>query len=133
MPVSLQIIPHPTYLHATLTGEITPPSAKQALAQILDAAWDNRQPHILIDLRTASGVQNLTVVDRFDLVTYLVDLVREARSKGLLDVRVAQVAREYRADVDTFSQTVAANRGLALRITADLDEALAWLGVNGNG
>ena len=129
MPFSLQVTPHQTYLHAVLNGEVSTPAARDALANILDSAWDNRQPHVLIDWRQVTGLRTLSTTDRFDQATFLVGLVRQLRGKGLADIRIAQVLPEFRTGADDFSQTVAVNRGVAMRITADLTEALNWLGV----
>lgn len=130
MSIELQVTPHPAYLYVALTGHITVQSAKEALTQVLDAAWELRQPHILIDWRPVAGLQSLSVIDRFDTATFLVGLVRQLRGRGMPNVRIAQITDVFRAGVDDFSQTVAANRGVALRITASLSDALTWLRVS---
>ena len=74
---------------------------------------------ILADLRQASTMMSL--LDRFDLGVLGAEMFR-----GISQVAIVAPASEDNAS----SESVAVNRGLSARITADMDEALRWLGLD---
>ncbi len=128
MAIEVQISPHPTYLLATLTGEVTVAAAKDAITTIMNAARESDLSHIVIDWRPVTGMQAITAVDRFEGTSFLTDLVSRMRVRGLHGVRIAHVVQEIRHDAEGFSQTVATNRGVRMLAATSLDEALALLG-----
>jgi hypothetical protein len=128
MPVGLQIVPHQTYLHVTLSGDVTLAGAKDAVTQIIQSAWEHRLPRILIDWRD-TGMHRISTLDRFEGTSYLAQRVAELRARGLTVIRIAHVTQVIRDDAEVFSETVAANRGIITKITTSIAEALAWLGV----
>jgi hypothetical protein len=128
MSLDFQVVPYPTYLHVILTGDVTRQEAKDAIGGTIDAARENKLPHILVDWRQVAGMHTITVIDRFEIISYLADRVAQARGRGLSDIRIAHVTAEIRSSAEGFSETVGANRGLDMIITSNLAGALAWLG-----
>jgi len=53
------------------------------------------------------------------------------QERGAVVIRVAIVGVEPLVDRDRFGQTVAQNRGLPVKITTRMEEALSWLEIAG--
>jgi hypothetical protein len=115
------------YLLITVTGAFDIESAKESARRSLDLCQARKQSKALVDCRNATG--SLSTVDRYDFATYVAELhARYALEHGAA-LRVAYVGNEPFIDPGRFGETVAMNRGALIKVTTDMNEALAWLGV----
>jgi hypothetical protein len=120
--------PHSTHLVVIATGSFDLESATAMASRAIAAAEALGLDRILVDCRLVSGT--LSTIERF---TYA-NLVAQ-RHAGYMaarghQLRVAYVGREPLIDPERFTETVAVNRGALVKMTTDLAEALAWLGVS---
>lgn len=127
MGLSLRIEPRDTYLYVVLTGAFSLPEAKTLSLRILDACVEHRITKVLVDVHAVSGP--ISVMERFDYAEFLSQKHLEYVARKLPPARFAYVGTEPIIDPGRFGETVAVNRGMAIRATTDLREALRWLGV----
>ena len=67
-------------------------------------------------------------MDRFKLGEYLSK--KRSESPGTKAIRVAVVGSLPIIDPARFGETVARNRGVIVKVTTELEDALSWLGVD---
>jgi hypothetical protein len=119
---------HPTHLVVVATGSFDLESAAVVAREAIDAAQALGVEKILVDCRSVAGT--LSTIERFAYA----NLVAERHARYLAasgrHLRVAYVGREPLIDPERFTETVAVNRGALVKMTTDLEEALAWLGVS---
>ena len=100
-------------------GTLDYATSYRALAAAVEAANAAATPCLLIDVRDA------------DLTNYYSYIVRHAEAAGEFGLdsrfRIAVVGQPGAADVLSFIETVARNRGLKVRCFLDADPALDWL------
>jgi hypothetical protein len=132
MCAELNIEHCPTYLYVTATGAFTPDQSRQNLIKIFDACLDAGLSDILLDARAVQLRARLALVQRYVLIEMVSHVAREYRSRGSAPMRLAYVGTESQIDRQRFGETVATNRGFQLKVTDDMAEALAWLGVEGD-
>lgn len=92
----------------------------ECIAEGLAAAMQHPRGHVLVD-NTATK-RRLSVSDVYDLGRML------AEQSGALRLRIALVSARESVYPDRFFETVAANRGLSIRLfVEDFDAAIEWL------
>src|SRR5215471_8151375 len=127
MASHLEITPLRNYLSASITGECSLAEAKDHFKQILDACVEYKLPRILIDVRTVTILLPMTTVKRFDFAEFLARAYWESPARQLKDFRLAYVGSPAHVDPGGFGETVARNRGINVKITTKMDDALAWI------
>ena len=117
------------YLRATVSGPYSLRAAQDAYDEIVKAAVGHGHTRVLID---ASGIIGAPTQDeRYMLGLFVAAEQRILASKTpSVQVQVAVLARPPFTDPNRFGETVAVNRGAKLKVSDQLDEALAWLGVS---
>jgi hypothetical protein len=118
MPEVLEIQVKPDYILVTYTGEFNVAAAERAIDGSLQAGSTHNLSKILIDCRRMTG--RLSIMDRYQVA------VSGQRMAGKL-TRVALVRQEEGSPLDRFTETVARNRGVNLKLFSEIDEAVAWL------
>jgi len=118
MPEVLEIQVKPDYILVTYTGEFNVAAAERAIDGSLQAGSTHNLSKILIDCRRMTG--RLSIMDRYQVA------VSGQRMAGKL-TRVALVRQEGGSPLDRFTETVARNRGVNLKLFNEIDEAVAWL------
>lgn len=108
-------------------GEFDVADARQVLAAAIEAALSHQHRKILVDCRQVTGAPN--TLQRFELAESVTRFYHQER--GAVVIRVAIVGVEPLVDPDRFGQTVAQNRGLPVKITTRMEEALSWLEIAG--
>jgi cob(I)alamin adenosyltransferase len=107
------------HLRVVATGKFEAARARIELSNIIRQSATSGITRILIDAR---GITNeVPISDRYDLATQLAD-----QSQGR--VRLAIVV----ADINLFTKTLedtATNRGVAVKTTGSMDEAVEFLGI----
>jgi len=110
-----------------MTGTFTLPEAKIIAVRILDACAEHNMTKILFDLRSLRG--SPSILERFEFASYLVSTFQNKLGERFGAMKMAAVAGAPFMDPHKFGETVAVNRGLNLKVTTDLAEACAWLGI----
>jgi len=115
-------------LYVSLAGEMDGRLAEQTYREVLRECVAGGRWKMLIDGRALSG--ELSTTDRYSLGKVVADenAAIAARDAGR-QVRVALVGNPPLIDRDRFGETVARNRGAAVKVTYDLESAYRWLGV----
>jgi len=116
------------YLRATVSGTYSLRQAQDVFDEAVRAAVAAGHTRILID---ASGVTGAPTQDE----RYILGLFVAAEQRILaarnppIDVQLAVYGRQPLIDPNRFGETVAINRGGKVKVSEQLEEALAWLGV----
>ena len=127
MGLDLHVEQKSDYLLITVSGGLDLESAKEASQRSLKLLESHKQSKALVDCRNVAGP--LSTIERYDYATFLADLhARYALEHGA-PLRVAYVGNEPLIDPGRFGETVAVNRGALMKVTTDIGEARAWLGV----
>jgi hypothetical protein len=130
MSIDLRIEPKSTYLCITVAGTYEINEAKREFVKILDACRKHGLPKVLIDLRPLVVATPISIAERFDFTQSAVVKTIEYRARGRLHMTHAVfLGSDAHIDPGRFGEMVAANRGITIRATTSLAEALAWLGV----
>ena len=111
------------HLRVVASGRFDPARARVELANVIRQSAGSGLTRILVDARGITDA--VPVSDRYDLATQLAD-----QSQG--KVRMAIVVAELNLFTKTLEDT-ATNRGVAVRTTGSLAEAVAFLGIGGDG
>ena len=108
-------------------GEFDVADARQVLAAAIEAALRHQHRKILVDCRQVTGTPS--TLQRFEWAESVTRFYHRERS-GVV-IRMAIVGVEPLIDRDRFGQSIAQNRGLPVKITTKLEEALSWLEIAG--
>ena len=129
MTLTIDIEPRKHYLRATVSGSYTLRSAQDVYDQAVKTAVATGHTRVLIDASAATGAP--TQDERYMLGLFVAAEQRILGAKTPpMEIQVAVVGQRPLIDPDRFGETVAVNRGAKLKVSEELDEALAWLGVS---
>ena len=120
MSHALSIQQQGTYLHIKVTGDNNPQDILEYLAEVRTACREKKYPYVLLE-------ENLTGPGLDTVVLY--DVISRA-SLPSPDVRcMAYVDINPEHDITRlkFGETVASNRGMTVKVFANLAEAEIWL------
>ncbi|HVG43804.1 MAG TPA: hypothetical protein VM890_03710 [Longimicrobium sp.] len=114
--------------YVSLAGEMDGRLAEKTYREVLRECVAGGRSKLLIDCRALSG--ELSTTDRYSLGQLVADENASvaAREAGR-QVRVALVGSQPFIDRDRFGETVAVNRGAAVKVTEDLASAYRFLGL----
>ena len=127
MASHLEIARQENYLSASITGECSLSEAKDHFKQILDACVEYKLSRALVDVRTITILLPMTITKRFEFAEFLARAYWEGPIRELRGFRLACVGNPAHVDPGGFGETVARNRGVNVKITTNMDEALAWI------
>ena len=129
MTLKVDIEARQDYLYAAVSGEFTLRAAQAAYDRVVHAALPLAQTRILIDARGVSG--NPQPDERYALGVYIANEQRLlAERRPPIHVKVAVLGHQPVVDPQRLGETVAVNRGAKVKVSEQLDEALAWLGIS---
>jgi hypothetical protein len=115
-------------VYVSLAGEMNGRLAEKAYREVLRECVAGGYSKMLIDCRALSG--ELSTTERYSLGKVVADEnASVAAGEAGRHVRVALVGNHPVIDRDRFGETVATNRGAAVKITYDLESAYRWLGL----
>lgn len=109
-------------------GEFDPATAREITLDWVREAKEKKVNLVLCDIRGVGGIEvgALPLIERYLLGEFAANVI----PKG---IRLAILETPEQYTKDRFDENVLANRGVTVKITTDLKEALAWLGVEGEG
>jgi hypothetical protein len=120
--------PHSTHLLVVASGTFDLESATVMAREAIEAAEALGLERVLVDCRSVEGT--LSTIERFAYANLVAERHARYLSARGRQLRVAYVGREPLIDPERFTETVAVNRGALVKMTTDIAEALAWLGVS---
>lgn len=119
MAITYTIVAEGSFLKVHASGEDD--SLEEVLAYgkaIIEAALEKRSEKILCDERELK--YRLSVFDTFDLA-------EQAVAYASCLVKIVLVCNPENLGDGKFFETVSQNRGLMVKVTTDMEEAVAWL------
>lgn len=119
MSYSLTFTQKPTYLHVVVTGSNTKENVGRYLEEILRECMARRCSRLLIEERLVGP--RLGTVDVFQIA-----VEGSGRAQGRFEA-IAFVDVNAEGDLMKFSETVATNRGLPVKVFASVADAEKWL------
>ena len=118
MSESVDIQAEEGFIRATYTGEFSVKTSKRTIDRILEACPGQGPCIVLLDCRKMTG--KLPLLDRYQVAVYGDKMVGKVS-------RMALVRTQETAPPDRFTETVARNRGMNLKIFTNIDQAIEWL------
>jgi hypothetical protein len=106
-----------------VAGEYEAGAATRILEAGIEAALAQGNRRLLVDARQLTG--NPRTMQRFELGESLARYYHEKRGKDF--IRLAIVGNVPLIDPERFGEIVANNRGLPIKVTTDIEEALRFL------
>ena len=131
MSMVADITPKSDYLHVSVAGYFLLDDANKIITRIFKAVAQYELPNVLIDCRQVKG--NPTTMERFAHAEYVVnEKISAMRSNPVIaNIRLAYFGRNPLVESQQrFGETVAVNRGVNVRETNSLEEAIQWLGID---
>ena len=109
------------YLYAKAIGKFDPSSAREFIRRFKEKAKSQNLNKVLCDLTPLNGFDegDTSFMDRFNLAEFIAELIR-------LDFKLAILGTPQQLQGD-IGETVMANRGVFIKVTSSLQEALEWL------
>lgn len=120
MDLKIKILKRDPYLHAAISGEFNLADFKKVYQQVIDSSVRLNQPRVIFDTRSMSG--EISTMERYEAAVWIAQN-QKARVRMVFFVSLDQIYP------DKFAETVAINRGVQLKVTTDMEEAMQWLGI----
>ena len=112
----------------TVSGPFEVIAATTMVMRCVDAQKAHRLSRALADCRGVTGP--VSVADRYSFGVHVAELHLEHLFDTKEKLKVAFVGTPAVIDPGRLGETVAVNRGADVKATTDMQEALAWLGVD---
>jgi len=127
MALTNKIEKKPEYIQMIFEGDSETSFTNEALIkQIIEVYVAHKAIKILVDLGKVTG--DRTTTQRFELGVLAADKYHEIQSKlNLPNCSFAAVGNEPVVDPNRFTETVAVNRGLNVKVFTEMDKAIRWL------
>ncbi len=112
------------YVYVKATGEFSEPSARRVLLEWVEKGRSAALNRVVCDITRVTGFDDdfSRTMTRFNTAQMVAqDLPR--------DFMVAFLETARQLEEDKFGENVMRNKGACVKVTADLREALEWLGV----
>lgn len=118
MAEDLEIQDKQAYLNVNFTGKFGLDASKRVIDSIIQACSTSDRSAVLLDVRSMTG--SLPLLDRYQVVVYGQKMIGKVS-------KIALVRRQEAAAPDLFTEMVARNRGINLKLFTDIKLAVAWL------
>lgn len=128
MALTVSITPKSAHLFVSVDGVFNLKMSTENMDRILDACNKHNISRVIVDFRSVKG--SPSIMDSYDYIVSTAKKQIENICNGGPSIRFAYVAKDSLLFHNTFSESVAANRGLDLKVTTQLDEAAKWLGID---
>jgi hypothetical protein len=128
MSMRIEMLPDSDLLKVQATGEFSLEEAKRTFLEIMDGVALHRSKRVLVDGRTITGDPG--TIERFYYGEFAAQTVARYEERGVSPATpFAYVLIEPVLDAQKFGETVAVNRGMRVKVSDNLEEALEWLGI----
>jgi len=110
------------YLYVRVTGDFSLDRAREACRAWSETDLAQAGRCVICDVTElrSFATADVPVMERFELGRALVEALSP-------DIRLAIIETPEQFDPERFGETVMTNRGVMVRITTSLDDAMAWL------
>ena len=119
MEYRLSLVPHPDYLHASVTGTHSAENVERFLREVREACAARGVSACLLEVRFSGP--SLATGSIFSVISK-----ESAEAKTLRKVAYVDPSDRDPAKIK-FAETVALNRGVNVRLFASVEEARRWL------
>ena len=123
MAYQLNITNKENYLLAEVSGEFDYTTDHKLFTELIESCFTYNRPKLLLDAINLKGF--LSTFQRYNIALSVTNTIRKNFDKGIIQISI--VGTEPLIDPDRFGETVATNRGLIVKVTTDMEEALKWL------
>ena len=128
MSMLLEIRPESGLLNVDATGKFSLKEAKRTFLELIEAVALHKAKKVFFDGRKLIGKPE--IMERFYYGEFAARAVWDFAERGVSPAtRFAYVLKEPVLDPGRFGETVAVNRGMAVRAFDNPEEALQWLGI----
>jgi len=118
------------YLKVSVSGYYSLSEVKKMYTHALEIIIEKELSKIFFDSFAVHG--RITTTERFYMGEFAAMEAIKFRNKGLENFTVAFYGKEPIIDPARFGELVAKNRGLKIKVTTDIDEALQFLEIQNN-
>jgi hypothetical protein len=118
-PYRLTLEEHPGYLHATAEGKRTPENVRRFLEDAYRACVEKDRSSLLLEMRLSGPTLETTAI--FNVISQRATDGAKLRRIAYIDPLTSSMAQAR------FAETVAVNRGVNVRLFADVETAARWL------
>jgi hypothetical protein len=119
--LTLKIEIKPDFLFVRTSGARSREAVKNLAIKVYNAALENRISKILIDVRELFGYFGL-----MDIIFLVREVLQDLRGKGVDQIAVIDIQRSV--GQGWFLEPVAQTHGVNIRVFAEEESALKWLG-----
>ena len=114
------------YLYAKASGGFDPSIARDFIRKLIEKAGSHNLKKVLCDITPLTGFDqdSISFMTRFDLAGFIAESVPFGLKFAILGT-----PQQLSGDI---GETVMYNRGVMIKTTSSLQEALEWLGVSSN-
>jgi hypothetical protein len=123
--MKLEMKVEPKYLYGRLSEEFSLEDAKTAFLALMDAVAENKCISVLVDGRGVAG--NIRVLERFLYGEFVANTVQKYQHRLSCNPRFAYVLEPPILDPQKLGETVARNRGMAVKTFDRLPDALEFI------
>jgi hypothetical protein len=129
MKAEFEVTPKNDYLLIKVSGAFDTIEGYDAfIKDIFESSGKHGIPNILVDARSLQG--DLSVLERLEFSKFMAqEYIESIHSQKIKQLRIAFVGTIPLIDTSRFGETVAANRGLKILSTTDINEAFEWFGL----
>jgi hypothetical protein len=119
MEYNFSVEQKPAYVHATVSGDLSRPNARQFLVDAYQACIDRNVSSLLLEVAFTGGLS----------LGEVCSVIRERSLDGSNLERIAYVDTnpDFQRDMAEFAELVAQNRDVNVRLFRTLSEAEQWL------
>jgi hypothetical protein len=117
----LEIENKTNFLHVRTSGVRSREAVKNLTIKVFNTALENRTPKVLIDVRELFGYFGF-----MDIIYFVREVLHDLRGKGVDQVAVIDV--QWSIGRVWFLEPVAQSHGINIRVFAEEESALKWLG-----
>jgi hypothetical protein len=126
--MNLSLTPEKTHLNARITGAFQRTGLCAMLQDIFQAAVLNKQEKVLIDVTTVTG--SVSNADRIAIAEAAVKLLPENQKYRLLILAMVGTKAIIDPHPEPLGETIARNRGVMIKVTTNMAEAMKWLDIS---
>jgi hypothetical protein len=124
--MSIEILPDELLLRVSISGDFSLNESNSIATRIFQHLGQHALQKVLVDFRQVKGEPK--VIERFLHAVFIASEMDRFAGAGVSRAtRFAYLGTEPMIDRGRFGETVAVNRGINVKVTDSMEEALRWL------